>query len=155
MSVCWVTWCHGAVVCTTTCNRRNYCRPRDPASWPNMAATPDDCEITATVALPTASSGGSISGDLGSSAALDAFSTVYELPLTRFLNRQTDKHTDMTDRYTSLYELRPREVIMLLYKQQCLGFCCCSSKREVCVLGTPSSCISILKFCITICIHYK
>ena len=39
---------------------------------------------TATVALPTAASGGSISGDLGSSAALDAFSTVYELPLKRF-----------------------------------------------------------------------
>ena len=49
-------------------------------SWPNMAATPDDCERTATVALPTAS----ISGDIGSSAALGAFSTVYELPLKRF-----------------------------------------------------------------------
>ena len=49
-----------------------------------MAAMPDDCERTATVALPTAASGGSISGDLGTSAALDAFSTVYELPLTRF-----------------------------------------------------------------------
>ena len=49
-----------------------------------MAATPDNCERTATVALPTAASGGSISGDLGSSAALDVFSTVYELPLTRF-----------------------------------------------------------------------
>ena len=56
-----------------------------------MAATPDDCERTATVALPTAASGGSISGDLGTSAALDAFSTVYEFPLTRFKNRQTDK----------------------------------------------------------------
>ena len=60
------------------------CRPRDPASWPNMAATPDDCERTATVALPTAASPGLISGDLGTSAALDAFSTVYEFPLTRF-----------------------------------------------------------------------
>ena len=68
---------HGTVVCTTTCKERNCCRPRDPASWPNMAATPDDCERTATVALPTAASGGSISGDLGTSAALDAFSTVY------------------------------------------------------------------------------
>ena len=75
---------HGTVVCTTTCKERNCCRPRDPASWPNMAATPDNCERTATVALPTAASGGSISGDLGSSAALDVFSTVYELPLTRF-----------------------------------------------------------------------
>ena len=36
------------------------------------------------VALPTAASPGFISGELGISAALDAFSTVYELPLTRF-----------------------------------------------------------------------
>ena len=48
-----------------------------------MAALPDS-ESTATVALPTAASGGSISGDLGTSAALDALSTVYELPLKRF-----------------------------------------------------------------------
>ena len=82
---------HGTVVCTTTCKERNCCRPRDPASWPNMAATPDDCERTATVALPTAASGGSISGDLRTSVALDAFSTVYEFPLTRFKNRQTNK----------------------------------------------------------------
>ena len=74
---------HGTV-CTTTCKGRNYCTPRDHASWHKMAAMPDDCERTATVALPTAASGGSISGDLGTSAALDAFSTVYELPLTRF-----------------------------------------------------------------------
>ena len=66
------------------CKGRNYCTPRDHASWHKMAAVPDDCERTATVALPTAASGGSISGDLGTSAALDAFSTVYELPLTRF-----------------------------------------------------------------------
>ena len=39
---------------------------------------PDDCERTTTVALLPAASGGSISGDLGTSAALDAFSTVYE-----------------------------------------------------------------------------
>ena len=56
-----------------------------------MAAIPDDCERTATVALPTAASPGFISGELGISAALDAFSTVYELPLTRFKNRQTNK----------------------------------------------------------------
>ena len=43
---------------------------------PHGQIRPDDCERTATVALPTAASGGSISGDLGSSAALDAFSTV-------------------------------------------------------------------------------
>ena len=52
-------------------------RPRDPASWGKMAAVPDDCERTATVALPTAASPGFISGELGTSAALDAFSTVY------------------------------------------------------------------------------
>ena len=56
-----------------------------------MAAIPDDCERTATVALPTAASGGFISGDVGISAALDAFSTVYELPLTRFKKGQTNK----------------------------------------------------------------
>ena len=49
-----------------------------------MAAIPDDCERTATVALPTAASPGFISGEVGISAALDALSTVYELPLTRF-----------------------------------------------------------------------
>ena len=105
---------HGTVVCTT-CKGRNYCRPRDPASWPNMAATADDCKRTATVVLPTAASPGFISGEVGISAILDAFSTVYELPLTRFkkgqTNKQTDRHTDMNDHYTSLYELRPREVI--------------------------------------------
>ena len=72
-----------------------------------MAAIPDDCERTATVALPTAASSGFISGEVGISAALDAFSTVYELPLTRFKNGQTDrrtnKQTDVHDHYTSLY----------------------------------------------------
>ena len=79
-----------------------------------MAATSDDCERTATVALPTAASTGFISGELGTSAALDAFSTVYELPLTRFKIRQTDrqtdrqtnKQTDVHDDYTSLYAAR-------------------------------------------------
>ena len=75
-----------------------------------MAATADDCERTATVALPTAASPGFISGEVGISAALDAFSTVYELPLTRFKKGQTNRQTDMNDHYTSLYELRPREV---------------------------------------------
>ena len=83
---------HGTV-CTTTCKGRNYCRPRDPASRPNMAATPDDCERTAAVALPTAASPGFISGEVGISAALDAFSTVYKLPLTRFKKGQTNKQT--------------------------------------------------------------
>ena len=80
---------HGTV-CTTTCKGRNYCIPRDPASWEKMAAIPDDCERTATVALPTAASPGFISGEVGISAALDAFSTVYELPLTRFKKGQTN-----------------------------------------------------------------
>ena len=79
-----------------------------------MAAILDDCERTATVALPTAASGGFISGDVGISAALDAFSTVYELPLTRFkkgqtdrqTNKQTNKQTDVHDHYTSLYAAR-------------------------------------------------
>ena len=80
-----VTRSHGTVC--TTCKGRNYCTPRDHASWHKMAAMPDDCERTATVALPTAASGGSISGDLGTSAALDAFSTLYELPLKKGTNK--------------------------------------------------------------------
>ena len=84
-----------------------------------MAAIPDDCERTATVALPTAASPGFISGEVGISAALDACSTVYGLPLLNAFwdgqtNRQTDRHTDMNDRYTSLYALRPREVKMYM-----------------------------------------
>ena len=81
-----------------------------------MAAIPDDCERTATVALPTAASSGFISGEVGISAALDAFSTVYELPLTRFKNGQTDRQTDRrTNRRTCTitiprFTLRPREV---------------------------------------------
>ena len=74
----------------------NYCQsiPRDPALWGKMAAIPDDCERTTTVALPTAAGSGFISGEFGISAALDAFSTVYELLLMRFEIRQTDKQTD-------------------------------------------------------------
>ena len=64
-----------------------------------MAAIPDDCERTATVALPTAASAAWISGDIGISAALDAFSTVYELPLKS--QKGTDKQTDGHER--SLY----------------------------------------------------
>ena len=69
--------------------------PCDPASWGEMAAILDDCERTATVALPTAATSGFISGEVGISAALDAFSTVYELPLTRFKKgqSQTDRQT--------------------------------------------------------------
>ena len=70
--------------------------------------------------VPTAASPGFISGEVGISAALDAFSTVYELQLTRKgINRQTDRQTDMNDRCTLLYALCPREVIkpqpLLLY----------------------------------------
>ena len=66
----------------------HHVTPPHGIKWPLYM--PDDCDRTATVALPTAASGGSISGDLGTSAALDAFSTVYEFPLTRFKNRQTN-----------------------------------------------------------------
>ena len=54
-----------------------------PPHGKNGHSISDDCERTATAALPTAASGGSISGDLGTSAVIDAFSTVYELPLKR------------------------------------------------------------------------
>ena len=60
-----------------------------------MAAIPDDCERTATVALPTAASPGFISGEVGISSALDAFSTVYELPLAGLKKGQTDRQTDI------------------------------------------------------------
>ena len=60
-------------------------------------------ELRQYIALLTAASPGYISGDLGTTAALDAFSTVYELPITCFEIRQTDKHTDMNDHSTSLY----------------------------------------------------
>ena len=52
-------------------------KPRDPASWQKMATTPDDCERTTAVALPTVASAGLISSDLGTSAALDTFLIVY------------------------------------------------------------------------------
>ena len=75
-----------------------------------MAALPDHSDSTATVALPTAASMGVTSGDFGTSAALNAFSTVYELPLARFeirqTGRQTNKQTDVHDHYTSLYAAR-------------------------------------------------
>ena len=80
-----------------------------PPHGKNGRSIPDDCERTATVALLTAASAGFISGELSTSAALDAFSTVYELLLTRFENKQADKQTDghtctdMNDHYTSLY----------------------------------------------------
>ena len=46
------------------------------------------------VILIKATSSGFISGEVGTSAALDAFSTVYEVPLTRFEIRQTNKQTN-------------------------------------------------------------
>ena len=60
----------------------------------NGRSKPIVCERTVTAALPTAASAGFISGELGSIAALDAFSTVYELLLTCFENGQTDKQAD-------------------------------------------------------------
>ena len=58
----------------------------------NGRSIPDGCERTATVTLPTAASMGFISSKLGTNTALDAFSAVFELPLTRFVNRQTYGH---------------------------------------------------------------
>ena len=49
---------------------------------------------SAVCSRPTAASAGFILGELGSSAALDEFLTVYELPLTHFEKRQTNKHTN-------------------------------------------------------------
>ena len=101
-----------------------------------MAAIPDDCERTATVALPTAASPGFISGEVGISAALDAFSTVYGLPLLNAFwdgqtNRQTDRHTDMNDRYTSLYALRPRELTSMRGLLLFLRISCVASTRSL------------------------
>ena len=70
-----------------------------------MAAILDDCERTATVALPTAATSGFISGEVGISAALDAFSTVYELPLTRFKKGQTNKLDGVPGTQTSRFLL--------------------------------------------------
>ena len=63
----------------------NYCRPCDTASWQKKAALYRMIvrKLRQYLALPTAASAGLISGDLGTSAALDTFSTVYELPLMR------------------------------------------------------------------------
>ena len=73
----------------------------------NGRSIPDDCERTATVALPTAASAGLISGALGTSAALDAFSTLYELPLMRFEIRQTD----VFPRVVAALELSPPQML--------------------------------------------
>ena len=79
----YISRSHGTV-CTTTCKVAIIVDHVTPPNGKKMAAMPDDCERTATVALPIAASAGSISGEFGISAALDAFSTVYELPLKRF-----------------------------------------------------------------------
>ena len=72
----------------------------------NGRSIPDVCERTATVALPTAASPELLVDNHSSIAALDAFSTVYYLPLTRFENgetdRQTHKNPDTNDHTTSL-----------------------------------------------------
>ena len=54
----------------------------------NGRSIPDDCERTVIVALPAAASTGFISGELGTSATLDAFSTV--LAAANKTDRQID-----------------------------------------------------------------
>ena len=85
---------------------------------PHGRSKPDDCERTVTAALPTAASAGFISGELGSIAALDAFSTVYELPLTCFENGQTDRQTDIRTRTITIPRYSPREVIKELLRNK-------------------------------------
>ena len=80
-----------------------------PPRGKKMATLPD-CERSATVVLPTAANAGFISGDLGTSAALDVFSTVYELPLTHFEIRQTNTRTCTITIHVPRYALRTREV---------------------------------------------
>ena len=57
-----------------------------------MAAIPDDCERTATVALPTDCQTGVLVDNHSSFAALDGFSTVFEPPLYRSKNGHTHTH---------------------------------------------------------------
>ena len=100
-----------------------------------MAAIPDDCERTATVALPTAASPGFISGELGISAALDAFSTVYELPLTRFKNRQTNKLDGVPRTQTS-------RLLLSYYSSRSHGTVVCTTTckgRNYCTPRDPAS----------------
>ena len=100
-----------------------------------MAAIPDDCERTATVALPTAASGGFISGDVGISAALDAFSTVYELPLTRFKKGQTDKLDGVPRTQTS-------RLLLSYYSSRSHGTVVCTTTckgRNYCTPRDPAS----------------
>ena len=94
---------HGTVVCTTTYKGRNYCKPRDPASWQKMAAlsVPDDCERTATVALTDCQTGVLVDNH-SSFAALDGFSNVFEPPLYRSKNGHTHTHTKIRTRTTTL-----------------------------------------------------
>ena len=98
---------HGAVVCTCTAKGhcKDYCKHvTSPNGKENGRSIPDDCERTVTVELPTAASPGLSSYNHISTAALDAFSTVFELPLGR--SRRTHTHThknpDTNDHTTSL-----------------------------------------------------
>ena len=90
-----------------------------------MAAILYDCERTATVALPTAATSGFISGEVGISAALDAFSTVYELPLTRFKKGQTNKLDGVprtqTSRLLLSYYSSRSQLLQLFVQQQVKG----------------------------------
>ena len=105
-----------------------------------MAATPDDCERTATVALATAASGGFISGEVGISAALDAFSTVYELPLTRFKKGQTNKQTDKLD---GVPRTQTSRLLLSYYSSRSHGTVVCTTTckgRNYCTPRDPASC---------------
>ena len=67
-----------------------------------MAPIPDDCERTATVALPTDCQTGVLVDNHSSFAALDGFSTVFEPPLYRSKNGHTHTHTKIRTRTTTL-----------------------------------------------------
>ena len=75
-----------------------------------MAAIPDDCERTATVALPTDCQTGVLVDNHSSFAALDGFSTVFEPPLYRSKNGHTHTQKSGHERPHYLAVLRPREV---------------------------------------------
>ena len=103
-----------------------------------MAAILDDCERTATVALPTAATSGFISGEVGISAALDAFSTVYELPLTRFKKGQTNKQTNKLD---GVPRTQTSRLLLSYYSSRSHGTVCTTTckGRNYCTPRDPAS----------------
>ena len=91
-----------------------YCKHvTSPHGKENGRSLPDDCERTATVALPTAASPELLVDNHSSVAALDAFSPIFEPPLMRFENGQTDTPKSGHERSLYLAMLRPRGVITL------------------------------------------